>query len=134
MAVNPARPAPPIGWPLLPAPDASGSLAWPDLETSVRTTLRAILVTRPGERLLHPSLGAGLQDFLHAPNTVLTRRRIHDRVAEAVALWEPRVSLVHLLVEPEGAAEEQVRIRLDYRIRATGAAGGLSVALKVAGD
>jgi phage baseplate assembly protein W len=133
MAINPARPADPVGWPLMPVPDASGSLSWPDLETSVRQTIRAILVTRPGERLMQPRLGAGLQDFVHQPNTVLTRKRIHDRVAEALAAWEPRIALVRLTVEPEGEAGERVRIALDYRIRLTGQAGALAVALRIGG-
>lgn len=133
MPQNPARPADPVGWPLLPVPDAAGSLNWPNLEASVRQTIRAILVTRPGERLLSPRLGGGLQDFLHQPNTVLTRRRIHDRVAEALATWEPRIAIARLTVEPEGEAEERVRIGLDYRIRLTGQPGAISIALRIGG-
>ena len=133
MAPNPARPADPVGWPLMPVPDASGSLSWPDLETSIRQTIRAILVTRPGERLLRPEFGGGLQDFLHQPNTVLTRKRIHDRVAEALAAWEPRIAIARLTVEPEGVAEERVRIGLDYRIRLTGQPGAISIALRIGG-
>lgn len=133
MAPNPARPSDPVGWPLMPVPDASGSLSWPDLETSIRQTIRAILVTRPGERLLRPEFGGGLQDFLHQPNTVLTRKRIHDRVAEALASWEPRIAIARLSVEPEGAAEERVRIGLDYRIRLTGQPGAISIALRIGG-
>lgn len=133
MAWNPARPDDPIGWPLLPVPDAEGCLTWPDLEVSVRQTIRALLVTRPGEALLQPLLGGGLQDFIHQPNTVLTRKRIQDRVADALSQWEPRVSLTALSVDAEGENGERVRIALDYRIRTTGQSGALSVALTLGG-
>lgn len=133
MRPNPARPRDPLGWPLLPVPDATGSLAWPDLETSIRQTIRAVLVTRPGEQRLHPLLGGALQDFLHQPNSVLTRKRLHDRVAETLTVWEPRVALVSIAVEPEGDASERVRIAINYRIRVTGAPGGISVAIALGG-
>lgn len=134
MAYNPARPNDPIGWPLMPVPDAGGSLNWPDLETSIRETIRATLVTRPGERRLHPQFGGALQDFVHQPNTVLTRKRIHDRVGETLGAWEPRIALTAITVEPEGEFGERVRITVDYRIRRRGQTAALSVALKVAGD
>ncbi|MEP4194663.1 MAG: GPW/gp25 family protein [Aliishimia sp.] len=131
---NPARPSDPLGWPLLPVPDADGSLNWPDLNGSIRETIRAILVTRRGERLLERRLGGGLQDFIHQPNTVLTRRRIHDRVAETLGLWEPRVELNDLQIEAEGDFNERVRITLNYRIRLTRQLDGISVALNLGGS
>ena len=61
---------PPIGWPLLSLPDDHGQLGYPDLAESVRQTIRAILVTRPGEQLMRPDFGAGLELLLHEPNSV----------------------------------------------------------------
>ena len=61
---NPARPSLPIGWPLMPVPDETGSLTWLDLDRSVRETIKSLLITRPGERLLHRNLGAALQEWL----------------------------------------------------------------------
>ena len=80
MARDP-RLAPPIGWPLLGVPDADGALAWPSLERSVADGLRKLLSVRPGELLMHADYGAGLQDFLHEPNTLAVRARIKARDA-----------------------------------------------------
>ncbi len=63
-------------------PDASGVLAWPDLAQSVRVGIRSILSTRPGEQLMRPDFGGGLDRLLHAPNTVATRRQIRDLVRD----------------------------------------------------
>ena len=101
MTTNPAQPGLPVGWPLIPVPDAQGSLHWPTLEASVRQTIRALLVTEPGERLLHPRFGAALQQFVHHPNSVLTRRRIRDRIGETLGVYEPRIALSNLTVEPQ---------------------------------
>ena len=62
-------PHPPIGWPLLSLPDDHGQLGYPDLAESVRQTIRAILLTRPGEQLMRPDFGAGLELLLHEPNS-----------------------------------------------------------------
>ena len=133
MSVNPARPTLPIGWPLLPEPDADGSLNWPTLDASIRQTIRVLLVTEPGERLLHPRLGAALQQFVHHPNTVLTRRRIRDRVGETLAVHEPRIQLTDLSVAQQADAPATVVISIAYTIRMTGQAEDLSLALELGG-
>lgn len=128
---------PPVGWPLLPVPDANGALGWPTLADSVAQQLRVLLATRPGELLGHPDYGVGLQAFLHEPNTLATRARIRERIAEAVARHEPRVLLeaVEVRDETDSAAGElgQVRIELRYRLRRDGAAGRIDLQLAVGG-
>jgi len=127
--------APPIGWPLLPRPDANGRLDWPDLAASVASQLRVILATRPGELLGHTEFGAGLQEFLHEPNTLAARARIQARVQEAITRHEPRIVLdaVEVYDETDTLAAEvgRVRIEVHYRIRRTGQAqtAGLTLAL-----
>lgn len=133
MAVNPAKPAVPLGWPLLPTPDATGSLHWPDLDSSVRQTIRALLVTEPGERLLFPRLGAGLQGFVHHPNSTLTRRRMRDRIGEVLAVHEPRIRLTDLRVEPDGNDLSQVNVVIAYTLRATGQTDALQLTLELGG-
>jgi len=128
---------PPIGWPLLPVPDDNGALNWPSLEASVAGQLRKLLATRPGELLGHPDFGAGLQEFLHEPNTLATRARLRERIAQAVARHEPRIVLDALEVrdETDVAAGEigQVRIELRYRLRRDGTPGSLDARLSVGG-
>lgn len=66
---------------------------YPTLERSVRDQIRIILSTRPGEQLMRPEFGAGLEEFLHEPNTLETRRRIRDRIQESLQAFEPRILL-----------------------------------------
>src|SRR5215208_1652650 len=83
----------PVGWPLLPLPDDQGRLAWPDPAASVRQLIEVVLRTRPGEQLMRPRFGGGLEEFVAEPNTLVTRRRIHDVVRGALDRWEPRISV-----------------------------------------
>ncbi len=120
---------PPISWPLLPLPDDNGELQYPSLEEGVRASLEIILSTRPGEQLMRPDFGAGLQEFIALPNTIATRRAIRDRIQESVARWEPRVLVDRVEVWEAQEAPGAVRIELHYRLRRTGQSGSLSAAL-----
>ncbi|QSA98399.1 GPW/gp25 family protein [Methylococcus sp. EFPC2] len=121
-----------LGWPLLPLPDEHGRLVYPDLEDSVRQYIRVILSTRPGEQLMRPDFGGGLDRLVHEPNTLATRRRIRDLVQESLARWEKRILLDRVEVwEVEGEPGE-VRVEIEYRLARTGSPArmGLTVQLE----
>jgi hypothetical protein len=111
----------PIGWPLLPLPDADGRLTWPTLEQSVAQQIRVILQTRPGEQLMRPDWGAGLEDFAHEPNTVTTQRRIRDKIVSELNRWEKRIVLDDVAVSTVPNEPGRVRVEILYRLRRTGA-------------
>lgn len=117
------RPVPlPIGWPLLPVPDALGQMRWPTLEESVAQTIRVILSTRPGEQLMRPEFGGGLDRFVNEPNTLTTRRRIRDVVQQSLERWEPRIVVDRVEVSEVPDRPAQVRVEIAYRLRRTGEA------------
>jgi phage baseplate assembly protein W len=127
-------PAPrPIGWPLLPRPDLGGALAFPSLEDSVRQQIKVILRTRPGELLMHPDFGAGLEELLHEPNTIEVRRRIRDRVATSIARWEPRAIVDRVDVLEVDGAPTEVRVDIAYRLARTGVAQQLGLSMGLGG-
>jgi hypothetical protein len=122
-------PMPPLGWPLFALPDDDGALHWPALERSVRDSLQAILATRPGEQLMRPDFGAGLDRLLHEQNTPGTRRAIQRLVQDAIARWEPRIVLDRVDVLEVADDASQLRVELAYRLVRNGAAGQLAMAL-----
>ena len=120
---------PPIGWPLLPLPDEGGQLSWPTLEQSVAQQIRVILQTRPGEQLMRPNWGAGLENFLHEPNTLTTHRRIRDLVASSLSRWETRILVDDIAVAAPADQPGQVRVEIAYRLRRTGVSQRLGLTL-----
>ena len=122
---------PRIGWPLLPLPDSGGRLFYPGLDESVRQSIEIVLRTRPGEQLLRPDFGAGLEDLLHEPNTLTTRRRIRDLVTDSLNLWETRILLdrVEVWEVPDRPAE--IRVEIAYRLRRTGVARRTALTLEL---
>lgn len=129
--MNPTRFPEPIGWPLLAVPDADGALHWPELARSVRDSIQVLLATRPGEQLMRPGFGAGLENLLGEPNTVATRARIQTLVEETLKRHETRIVLDAVNVAPttsQGVADG-VRVEIAYRLKRTGAPARVGLTL-----
>ena len=119
-----------ICWPLLPVPDADGRLVFPDLETSVRQRIEAVLRTSPGEQLMRPEFGAGLELLVHKPNTAELRAATQATITEAIRIYEPRILLDKVTVVP-GKDLRELLITIAYRIRAIGTMGQVSARVPV---
>jgi uncharacterized protein len=120
-----------IGWPLLPLPDEHGRLGYPALAESVRQTIRVILSTRPGEQLMRPDFGAGLELLLHEPNSIATRRQIRDLVQESLERWERRILLDRVEVWEVEDEPTHVRVEIQFRLARTGEPGALGVTIQL---
>ena len=120
-----------LGWPLFALPDESGRLDYPMLEDSVRQLIQVILSTRPGEQLMRPDFGGGLDTLLNEPNTLATRRRIRDLVRDALERWERRILLDQVEVWEVAGEPSHVRVDIAYRLARTGAPAQMGVTVQL---
>jgi hypothetical protein len=120
-----------LGWPLFALPDETGRLDYPALEDSVRQLIRVILSTRPGEQLMRPDFGGGLDTLLNEPNTLATRRRIRDLVQEALGRWERRILLDRVEAWEVDGEPSHVRVEIAYRLARTGAPAQMGLTLQL---
>jgi len=126
-------PTTPVNWPLLGRPDSEGRLRYPTLEESVRQSIRIILQTRPGERLMRPAFGGGLELYLHEPNTLTTRRRIRDLISDSLTRWEPRILLDRVDVWEVEERPDTIRIEIVYRLRLTNRTQQMGITMELEG-
>jgi len=119
----------PVSWPFLPVPE-DGKLAFPALDQSVRDAIRIILTTRPGEQLMRPRFGAGLQNFLDEGNTVAVRRQIQTAVLESLQSYETRIALDRIDVDPVVGAPSQIHVAVQYRLLRTNTTQQIGVTLQ----
>jgi len=129
---RPTLPTLAVGWPLLPTPDADGALAWPSAPLSVKQMIEVILRTAPGEQLMRPDFGAGLERLVHEPNTLATRARVQADITAALERWEPRILLDRVDVDTAPDPRELL-VTIAYRHRLTGEAVQLAVSVPVGG-
>jgi len=97
------------------SPGASGGLRWLDGDASVAQGILAVLLTEPGERIGHPDYGAGLGQFLFAPNTVQVRTAMAEVIRDALRAHEPRAALRDVRVFADESAPTIAHIRVQYR-------------------
>src|SRR3546814_20081500 len=70
----------------------------------VEQSLRLILFTTTGERVLRPEFGCGLRDLVFRPKTTPFRAQVADNVRTAIPRREPRVDLLSVLAQPSAIA------------------------------
>jgi phage baseplate assembly protein W len=102
-----------------PRVGTDGRIAWSEGETNVREAIQVILMTEQRERLMLPEFGGNLGPFLFEPNTVTTRHLIKDRMAKALAIWEPRIVVETINVEPDPADAQAAVATITYKLVAT---------------
>jgi phage baseplate assembly protein W len=101
------------GWSMPVVPDAAHALGYADGPEKVAQSIRIILDTDPGERIMRPSFGCGLRRYLMQPNTSATRALIRHDVDQALANFELRISVNSISVDP-GDDPSLVLIRIAY--------------------
>jgi len=122
-----------VGWPL-ESPAADGRLGYATAAQSLREALWNVLMTSPGERLMRPAFGAGLEQFIGQPNSETTRQLIASSIRTAVEKWEQRVALSDVAVTKAPDDATQVLIALTYTARGQpGTTQTLSLSLALGG-
>jgi phage baseplate assembly protein W len=105
------------GWRFPVQPDGRGRLAFSRAEQDIEEAIWIILSTAPGERVMLPEFGCGIQDFVFQPNSDLVRTSMAASVRQALLRWEPRVDVLDVTAEAPPGQTNLILIRVDYRVR-----------------
>ena len=96
-----------------------------DNDDHIRDMIEQFLLTNPGERVMRPDFGAGLQAFIFELANTTTMALVRHRVQEALVTWEPRIDVLDVRVEDGGEVGAVLVVFVDYRIRANNAVHNL---------
>jgi phage baseplate assembly protein W len=105
------------GWAFPISPDIKGNVKFSQYEKSIEESIRIILNTTPGERLMRPDFGCMINEMVFAPNRPQSITQAEHYVREAIIKWEPRVILKEVRGEPGPDNETVVNIKIHYEIR-----------------
>lgn len=120
-----------VAFPTGVGPD--GRVRWSEGEAHVRESIRLVLMTEPGERVMRQDFGGGLGSFLFEPNTAATHHAIRLRIQSALARWEPRVAVESVAVAADPDDPRAAVATIHYRLVATQARERVSLTLTLAG-
>tara|TARA_B100001250_G_scaffold71778_1_gene58087 strand:+ start:1929 stop:2357 length:429 start_codon:yes stop_codon:yes gene_type:complete len=87
------------------------------LEEDIRESLAILLATLPGERVMQPSFGCGLNALVFDNVSQSSITKITDLVERAILFFETRITLENLEVLVDDESKGLIQIHLDYTIR-----------------
>jgi len=112
-----------VGWnfplELVELDDTRFSVKLAEYEESIRQSIRIILETARGERVMRPDFGCGIHERVFALNDATTQGAVADHVREALLNWEPRIDVLDVDARAAGSEGEVLLINIEYKVRST---------------
>jgi phage baseplate assembly protein W len=99
----------------------------------IEQSIRIILGTQYGERVMRPRFGGNLKSLVFAPNNASTANLARYYVTDALNQWEPRIDVLGVTVTNDNLARVLL-IDIQYQLRATGDAHNLVYVLNLEGS
>lgn len=65
---------------------------------NIKSDLIQLILTNPGDRVMLSQFGTPLRKFFYEPNTETTRNEISIAITDAIATWEPRITVKSITV------------------------------------
>ncbi len=99
--------------------DARGQVALVSGADDVEQSIRIILGTRPGERVMRPNFGCRAQELLFEPRSAATASLMQEYIHQALRMWEPRIEVRSVNVNFDDANPGALLAEIEYSIKAT---------------
>jgi hypothetical protein len=107
------------GWRLAPEVDRRGNVRLISAEPAIEQSIRFILGTAPGERVMRPDFGCQIHELAFAPNNMQTWGQAEFYVREALVKWEPRIILDKVTAGADEHDSACMVIHVEYTVRET---------------
>lgn len=98
---------------------ATSRIAMSGAEDNIRESIRLILRTNIGERVMLPEFGTSAGDFLFSDSSAERVSSLESSVREALEQWEPRISDVEVSAVDNGGSRNMVELNIRYTVRMT---------------
>jgi len=85
-------------------------------EDAVKESIRNLILTNPGERLMQPFIGGGINALLFDNITPATLKKIENRCRQTIITYEPRAELIDVSVSSL-YDDNQVSVVIQFYVR-----------------
>jgi len=107
------------GWSLPVETDTQGNVSLVSGEENIERSVRLILGTAKGERVMRPEFGCDIHDQVYASLSPGTLNRIEEDVRRALVRWEPRIDVERVEAEPDTESPGKLLIDISYYVQST---------------
>ncbi|MTI85722.1 MAG: GPW/gp25 family protein [Firmicutes bacterium] len=97
----------------------TGRIKMSEQEDDIAESIRIILSTLPGERVMRAEFGCNAYNYVFGLTDQTTLSMLEDSVKEAVMVWEPRVHNVEVQVVSGERDPGKLLINISYVVRTT---------------
>ena len=88
-------------------------------EEDIDQSLRILLATYPGERILNEEYGCNLRQFMYEEASESLFSHIREVISDAILRFEARIDVEEIQIEHDNAGTSVLYITVMYRIRQT---------------
>ena len=108
------------GWSFPPAFNkAEKEVQMLEAEADIQSSIELILSTETGERVLLPGFGWKRSLWLFESLSTTSATIIQKEIETALLIYEPRINLNEVTLQPGPKEEGKVKILVDYTVRST---------------
>lgn len=87
--------------------------------TDIEQSIRIIIGTAKGERVMRPEFGCGIHEYTFAAVDTTTLTLVESAVEDALVEWEPRIEVLSVDTDTARLANGRLDIGVEYRVRRT---------------
>tara|TARA_A100001391_G_scaffold183012_2_gene149912 strand:- start:3285 stop:3653 length:369 start_codon:yes stop_codon:yes gene_type:complete len=84
----------------------------------IRQNLKSLILTLPGERVMQPTYGVGLKQYLFSNFSERVFHEAQDKIIEQAALYLPQVSILDIQFPTKSPDDNYLSMRIIYSIPA----------------
>lgn len=107
------------GWNFPTQINARGGIGLVSGERDIEQSIRIILETSPGERVMRPEFGCRINELVFAPNNAATEGLLIHYIEEALAQWEPRIEVQEVEIDSDSQNSATLLAEITYLIKDT---------------
>lgn len=110
---------PGAGWSFPVETDHKGDVALSEGEMSIRDSIRLILGTAKGERIMEPEFGCDIHRHVYDNIDGTTLTLVEDSVGRALVRWEPRIDVGDISARRDPDEPNKLLIEINFVVRST---------------
>ena len=87
-------------------------------EEDIQNSLKILLSTEVGERIMHPTFGCDLSKLLFEPLDTTLKAYMKNLISDSILYFEPRIKMNDVKLEAK-TEEGYIQITVEYTVRST---------------
>jgi phage baseplate assembly protein W len=104
-------------WSLIPPLIGGGAVAFDtDPVTWAKNHILALCLTNPGERVMMPTYGIGLLNYVFSPNDPFTEQTLITLIQQSVSMWEGNITINSCSLVPQPQLSSIMEISIEFTV------------------